>query len=121
LAFVLLPFIPAAVIGSIGSPCVIISSILIARGVTATIVVYVFALVVGRDFRAFVIVGRHFFAEQRFRVRVLSTRFILSGLRVRSGRVRRLRSARRSQNAEQKAEQERKKFVHSDAEPSQEA
>jgi hypothetical protein len=94
LAFVLFAFITAAVIASIVIPSVIISSILIARRVTAIIVVHVFALVGNRFFVGVCII------KQRFRVRFLSPRFILSGLRIESGRVRGLRSARHSENAE---------------------
>ena len=46
LAFVLFAFITAAVIATVVIPCVIISSVLITRGVTAIIVVHVFAFVV---------------------------------------------------------------------------
>src|SRR6266513_2299027 len=94
LAFVLFAFITATVIASIVIPCVIISSILIARRVTAIIVVHVFALVGSRFFVGVCII------KQRFRVRFLFRWRFLSGLRVGSGRVCRLRSARHSENAE---------------------
>jgi hypothetical protein len=69
------------------------------------IVIHVFAFIVGSAINAVVIVGSRVFIgvciiKQRFRVRFLSGRFLLSGLRVGSGRVRRLRSARHSENAE---------------------
>jgi hypothetical protein len=84
LAFVLFAFITAAVIACIIIPCVIISSILIARRVTAIVVVHVFALFAGSDFRAVVIVGSHFFVgvcfiKQRFCVRCLSSRVTVRG------------------------------------------
>lgn len=123
---VLFGWITTGAIASIVIPCVIISGIFISRGVPATIVVHVFAVIAGSGFRAVVTVGRHFFAgvwiiKQRFRLRFLSPRFVVSGLLVRNGHVSRLRSARHSEDAEYKAEQERKKFVHSGGEPSQEA
>jgi hypothetical protein len=88
LAFVLFAFITAAVIASIVIPCVIISGVLIARRVTAIIVVYVLAFVVGRDFHAVVIVGSDFFAG------------VCISFHVGSGPVRQLRSARYIQVAE---------------------
>lgn len=101
LASVLFAFITAAVIASL----VIISSVLIARRITAIIVVDVFALFAGSDFRAVVIVGCHVFIgvciiKPRFSVRFLSGRFLLSDFRIRSGRVRRFRSACHSEKAE---------------------
>src|SRR6476469_2450361 len=85
--------------------CVSLPSILIARRVTAIIVVHVFAFIVGSAINAVVIVGSHVsigvcIIKPRFRLRFLSPRCILSGLRVGSGRVSRLRSARHSKNAE---------------------
>jgi hypothetical protein len=83
----------------------IISSVLIACGVTAVMIVHVFVFIVGSAIHGVVIVGTHAFIavliiKQRFRVRFLSHRILLSGLCVGGGRMRRLNSGRDSENAE---------------------
>ena len=67
----------ASIVAALVIPSVIISSVLIACGVTAIIVIHVFAFIVGSAINAVVIVGSHVFIgvciiKQRFRVRFLS-------------------------------------------------
>jgi hypothetical protein len=92
LAFVSLALITAVIV-SIVILSVTIICIFIARGVTAIIVVNVFTLIVGDAFRAVVVVESHFFLG----VRIISQRFLV---RFGSEGVRRLHSARHSENAE---------------------
>jgi hypothetical protein len=101
---VLFPLVTATIIARIAS--VVISSVLIARGIIAIIAVDVFPLVARRIVHAVVIVGSHFF----FGVRIINQR---SRVCFGSEGVRRFRSARHSENAERQAEQERKKSFHS--------
>ena len=82
LASVLFAFIIAVVIGSIVIPCIIVSSVLIVRGVTA-IIVHVFVFIVGSASDTVVIIGSRVFTvvciiKQRFRIRILPRRVLLS-------------------------------------------